>query len=439
MRTLLPAIFIAITITSSAQKIERLQVSPDGHALQYKNGTPFFWLGDTGWGLFNRLSKEDISLYLDNRQQKGFNVIQAVIADEYAAANFYKEPPFINNDPEKPNEQFFTLVDWAIEEAWRRNMFIGLLPTWGSNVSKLWSKGNVLFNKYNAYDYGLFLGRRYKDYPNIVWIAGGDRPASKDTMDWRPVWRAMIRGIRDGAGESALITYHPAGESSSSDFWKDENILDLNMIQSGHRIHDFPVENWIIRDYRLKPAVPVLDGEPNYEDHPVNWQAKNGYFTAYDVRKQLYRSVFSGACGVTYGHHAIWQFYSKGQQPVSAPDRYWKDALDRPGALQAGYLKKLILSLPSPVRMPEYDMPAFYDKERTYTVIYLPVGKKFTTDVSWLQPEYLGAWWFNPRTGSIQKYRIWAKEDADVSFEPPSSGEGNDWVLIIGSADSKWL
>lgn len=410
---------LVLVIFIATSSYGQIKVSADGHSLQY-NGKPFFWLGDTGWEMLNRLTKEEISLYLENRRQKGFNVIQTVILDDNAVPNHYGDAPLINKDPGKPDEKYFELVDWTIRLALKKKMFIGLLPTWGGNVSKLWGTGQVLFNVKNAYTYGLFLGRRYGQFTNIVWIAGGDRPAFVDTMDWRPIWRSMIKGIRDGAGANALITYHPAGESSSTDFWKDENTLNFNMLQSGHRIHDLPVAEWISRDYHLQPFKPVLDAEPNYEDHPVDWKAENGYFDAYDVRKQLYRAVFSGACGVTYGHHAIWQFYSSREKPINAPDRYWTAALDRPGAFQAGYLKKLVDGLE---RIPDNTiapgLPAFRDRNNSYAMIYLPVGKKVTT--SW---RYTIAQWFNPRTGKIQQ----VKHSGQPVFDPPT---GEDWVLVL--------
>ena len=171
---------------------------------------------------------------------------------------------------------------------------MALLPTWGDKVLKLWGAGPVIFDSVNAYKYAYWLGNRYKNDPNIIWILGGDRPAKTDTSDTRSVWRQMAKGIIDATNHQCFITYHPWGESSSTNFWKNENWLDMNMLQSGHARHDIPVWNWILRDRNIQPAKPILDGEPNYEDHPVNWNDKNGYFRAYDVRKQTYRSVFAG-------------------------------------------------------------------------------------------------------------------------------------------------
>ena len=437
---------------ASAQKLERIKVSPNGHFLQYQNGKPFFWLGDTGWEMFTRLKKEEITRYLNNRQEKGFNVIQSVLLDDDSipiGANQYGNKPLINNDPTKPNEAYFKLADWAIQQAAKRQLYIALLPTWGGNVSKFWATGKPIFNIKNAYHYGMFLGKRYRDYTNVIWIVGGDRPAKNDTADWRPVWRSMVKGIRKGAGKT-LVTYHPSGESSSTDYWKDENTLDFNMIQSGHRIHDFPVWNWVRRDYNLTPAKPVLDGEPNYEDHPVNWKNNTGYFREYDVRKQLYRTVFSGACGVTYGHQAVWQFYSPREKPISFPDRYWTEAIDRPGAFQAGFLKTLILSRSPLTRVPDLGMiksgqgekgdyiTAFRDSGGSYAMVYLPVGKKIEVDASELKAQTISAWWFDPKTGKSVDIGIMKNSSEPLAFTPPTTGKANDWVLVLDDAGRKW-
>ena len=435
----------------SNEKLERLKISANGHFLQYEDGRPFFWLGDTGWYLFSRLKKEDIGMYFENRRHKGFNVIQAaVLRDDLTRPNQYGDIPFEQLDPEKPKAHFFELVDWTVQKALDKNMFIGLLPTWGDNVSNVSNTGSIQFNEKNAYTYGLFLGKRYENYPNIIWIAGGDKPPYTEKADWRPIWRAMIKGLREGSNGKALITYHPWGERSSTDFWKDEDkgLLDLNMLQSGHARHDVPVWEWIVRDYHMLPARPILDGEINYEDHPVNWKPELGYFRDYDVRKQMYRSVFSGACGVTYGHQAIRQFYNPLVKPMGFPDRFWTEALDRPGAYQAGYLKKLMESRPLLTRVPDQTIindgqgekgeyvTAFRDSDNSYAMIYLPVGKKIEVNVSWMKTKKISAWWFNPRTAETQKIGAFKKKDR-LKFLPPTTGVTNDWVLVLDDAEKR--
>ena len=90
---------------------------------------------------------------------------------------------------------------------------MGLLPTWGDKVTKIWGEGPVIFNETNAYIYGKWLGDRYKNYPNIIWILGGDRPPITDSVDYRPIWRAMAKGITEGSGSKAIFTYHTCGWS----------------------------------------------------------------------------------------------------------------------------------------------------------------------------------------------------------------------------------
>ena len=146
---------ICFTVNSqSIWKHGRLKVTADGHYLQFEDGLPFFWLGDTGWELFHRLTKEEINIYLENRRAKGFNVIQAVILAEFNGLkrpNQYGEVPLTDLDPTKPNEKYFDLVDYTVQLAQEKNMFMGLLPTWGDKVTKIWGEGPVIFNENNAY------------------------------------------------------------------------------------------------------------------------------------------------------------------------------------------------------------------------------------------------------------------------------------------------
>lgn len=432
-------LFILLTIVHILSGYAQIEISSCGHYFQTPDGKPFFWLGDTGWNLFNSLVKEEIMNYFDNRHNKGFNVIQCVIVAE--RENRYGELPFIDLNPEKINEKYFELVDWTICQASDRDMYIALLPTWGHSIAPMWENEKAIFNEKNAYSYGRILGQRYKKTKNLIWVIGGDRPAYNDTDDWRPVYRNMMKGIRD-SGATQLSTYHPAGESSSTRFWNDEDIIDFNMLQSGHRTHDLPVWDWIRADFSRTPAKPILDSEPNYEAHPVNWEPHNGYFTDYDVRKQLYRSVFAGAAGVTYGHHSVWQFYYQGKKNIAHAIKYWQDSMNDSGAFQAGYLKMLMDSCPNSRRIPISDLidnpstepdkavTSFYNEDKSYAMIYIPFGQNITVNMHYLNAKKINAWWYNPKNGEAKKIRKFRKRDK-MQFVPPKLGFGNDWVLVL--------
>ena len=134
-RSLSLALITAFSLFSYSQ----LRVSADKHYLLKQDGKPFFWLGDTAWELFHRLSREEEKRYLQNRAAKGFTVIQAVVLaelDGLNTPNFYGDKPLINNDPIKPNEAYFKHVDYILNEAARLGLIMALLPTWGDKWHK---------------------------------------------------------------------------------------------------------------------------------------------------------------------------------------------------------------------------------------------------------------------------------------------------------------
>ena len=92
----------------------KLKISENRRFLIFEDGTPFFYLGDTGWELFHRLNKDEVERYLENRRAKGFTVIQAVALAEFDGLNIPNadgNKPLISNDPLKPNEAYFAYVD----------------------------------------------------------------------------------------------------------------------------------------------------------------------------------------------------------------------------------------------------------------------------------------------------------------------------------------
>ena len=436
--------------------IERILTSLNGRYLVTENGQPFFWMGDTAWELFHRCTLEEAALYLDNRRQLGFNVIQAVILaelDGLHVPNANGDLPLLHDDPTRLNEAYFRHVDAIIRMAAERDLYIGLLPTWGDKVNPMWGIGPAIFNPQNAQIYGRLLGKRYRDDPNIIWILGGDRPAKDDEA----IWHAMASGIIEGSIYAPFITYHPTGSTSSSAWFHDADWLDMNMLQSGHCLLDTPNWDMITHDYNLTPIKPVLDGEPNYEDHPIDpykrkWEPGMGRFTDYDVRKAAYRSVFSGACGHTYGHHSIWQFWREDREPMAFPNRTWERALESPGAAQLIHLKNLLLSRPYLTRIPDQDLlvdeplpppptqEQRYDPRRArhpracrdgcsrYALVYVPCANQTIRVNLEKLSGGMRASWFNPRTGEMTplgSLENWGIE----SFTTPA--EGPDWVLML--------
>ncbi len=454
---------VSVPFQSGAQ---RLIVSENHRFLMRDDGAPFFWLGDTAWELFHRLNREEAVEYLENRAAKGFTVIQAVVLaerDGLRVPNAYGDLPLIDMDPSKPNEAYFEHVDFIVNKAAALGLFIGMLPTWGDKLyTKFAGAGPVVFNKQNAYAYGEYLGKRYRDKP-IVWILGGDR--SVENTEVLEIWRSMARGIKKGDGGNHLITYHPRGFTSSSYHLHNEDWLDFNMYQSGHSKRFQVVYRFAEHDLLLQPLKPVIDGEPAYEGIPVKfWEYrltpsdldadslianreayKEGFFNAYDVRVHAYWDILAGSFGYTYGNHAIWQMHKKGG-PYAIPCLTdWRTAMDRPGAVSMTYFRKILELRPFHKLIPDQSIiygrnpenedhiRAAIASDHSFMLVYLAKGQPVSVVMKKLQNP-IEAWWYNPRTGTAKKAGTYENTGLR-EFTPPSSGEGNDWLLVLD--DSK--
>jgi hypothetical protein len=211
-----------------------IKISSSGRHFADQNDKPFFWLGDTAWPLFAQYSREEAETYLENRSAKGFSVIQGVLAwgggtgfeTKAPGANCAGDKPWVNDDPATPNDTYFKHVDYLVEFARDRGLVLGMLPTWGYYVCDVQT-----IHMGNARAYGRWLGTRYRDVPNIVWVNGGDRIPT----GYEPVYRELAWGLREADGGAHLITYHPCGWRSSSQFFHREEWLDFRPGPNGTR------------------------------------------------------------------------------------------------------------------------------------------------------------------------------------------------------------
>jgi hypothetical protein len=440
---------ICFSLLFALSSVAQLRVSDNKRYLVTVDNKPFFWLGDTGWELFHRLTREEADLYLKNRADKGFTVIQAVALAEMEGLhdpNAYGEIPLENDDPTKPREAYFQHVDYIINKAAELGLYIGLLPTWGDKVFKgTWGAGPEIFNVANARVYGRWIGNRYKNKKNIIWILGGDRNPDEKAI---AIWRAMAAGIAEGVGgqDKALMTFHPQPNSvedgGSSKYFHNDEWLDLNMFQTGHcRENNIWDRMQVV--YNRAPFKPVLDGETLYEDHPVCFNAKDlGTSSAYDIRKHAYIDVFAGAFGHTYGCHDVWQMYGPNRTPVNGPHFPWYVALDLPGASQMKYMRRLIESRPMLDRVPDQslikDAMGASDhvqatRGKDYLFVYCTQGKPITVNMGKISGKEVNAFWYNPRNGESKDHGRF-ENTGQKTFTPPTTGYGNDWVLVIDDA-----
>ena len=194
----------------------KLAVSDDGRFIIYKeDGSPFFLTFDTGWGIFEFISREDAEIYLRDRKEKGFNGFFGCLVFPFGnEPNYYGHTPWHNSDPATPNEAFFENADYIINKAVELDLIVGLLPSWGDKVAY-----KEELNLENAHQYGWFLGERYREQnANIIWVIGGDRNPTDENQT--NVYRKIAEGIADGVNDikkedgnadysTTMMTFHP--------------------------------------------------------------------------------------------------------------------------------------------------------------------------------------------------------------------------------------
>jgi hypothetical protein len=66
----------------------------------------------------------------------------------------------------------------------------------------------------------------------------------------------------------------------------------------------------------------------------------------------------------------------------------------------------------------------------TFSFVYLPTGRPAEIDMTKLVGPRVAAHWFNPRAGSWSRIGDYAAS-RPREFTPPSTGRGNDWVLVL--------
>ncbi|MDE6204733.1 MAG: glycoside hydrolase family 140 protein, partial [Duncaniella sp.] len=432
-----------------------LKVSDAGPYLSHADGTPFFWLGDTGWLLPQRLDRDEAAYYLKRCGEAGYNVVQIQVINGIPAFNVYGQMSmpegFDFTNINKPGVYgYWDHMDYIIDMAERNGIYIGMVCIWGGMVKA------GMMNEQQAVAYGTFLANRYKDKQNIIWIMGGDVQGNI-----RPeVWDSLARTIRSIDGNH-VMTYHPRGRHTSAQWFADREWLDFHMFQSGHRRYnqrmgnkDYPIQegteedSWMYVDSTrvYDPVRPVLDGEPSYEDIPQGLHgADEPRWSARDVRRYAYWSVFAGSCGHTYGHNAIMQFVRPGVNGAYFADgiaKPWYKALDDDGFNQMVHLKRLILAFPYYERVSDQsvirDNGIRYERliatrGNDYMLVYNHTDRDMNVDLSKISGRKHRAWWMDAASGTVKYIGEVGK---DMRYKPESDADG---VLIVTDIKATYL
>jgi hypothetical protein len=275
----------------------------------------------------------------------------------------------------------------------------------------------------NARQWAKWLAQRYKDAPNIVWSMTPEaRP------EFVPILRELAAGLHAGDGGCHLITFKPDPAPYSSSFIHAEPWLDFDAMQTWNSVKlIYPM---VTKDYNLKPVKPVLMAEGAYEAG-----SEYGFaVTPLWVRRQAYYSYLAGAHH-TYGHNDSWRVLPT-----------WKQALDAPGAVQMGLLKKIFTarnewwlmvpdqSIFASGARSEGDLLhlAARHQDGKWAMLYLADKAAFSVNMNKLAAGKVNACWVDPKSGKATP--IGQETNTGVkTFTTPEGWE--DAILILEAAE----
>lgn len=438
----------------------RLKISKENRYIEHEDGTPFLWIGCTAWGMTEWLNREDVDLYLDDRKAKGMNVVQLCLfwgkRVDYPtkftanAPNPYGHKAFLEVDgfpdasqpaiieggsPEEPND-YWDHVDYCLGAIKKRGMYAAVLPFWGRRYVNATHKNQSLkvFTKDNIFIYGEFLGKRYGNEPNIIWVNGGDVKADHGgnfLPEYRLLAEGLIKGItsknvawneKSELWDAALMTYHPDGSpmiNSSARFHNDP-WLDFNMIET-YIWHD-SIAASVRQDFNIIPVKPTVLGEGHYEGYTNRHLAQ-----AINIRRQAHQTFFAGAAGFTYGGG----FDEEGNGPLFSPSNNWKPLLEWEGAGQLIHLRGFLEknnwweweTVPEMILegRGKGELEKLVVRRGKSIYVYFPDNSACKLKIE--EPRKVS--WYNPKNGKIVDEVL----NQNISYTPPENFE--DAVLIL--------
>ncbi|MGO9274505.1 MAG: DUF4038 domain-containing protein [Terriglobia bacterium] len=313
-----------------------LKASSNNRYLVDQNGTPFLIMGDAPQSLVGNLSAGDMKTYLADRERLGFNALWVnLLCASYTGCNsngttYDGVAPFTSGsgpsdyDLATPNSAFFSRVDSMVNLAATFNLVVFLDPIeTGGWLVTLENNGST-----KAYNYGVYIGNRYKNFANIVWLHGNDfQTWSSSSTDNNLVKQVMagIASVDSHHLQTIELNYNSSYSNQDSALG---SLLTLDSAYTYYETYDI-----VLQSYNSSPTVPTYLVEANYE-YENNTGALPSPAGPYVLREEAYWTILSGAAGQLYGSHYTWTFTTG-----------WQSFLDSPGALEIQYLNQLFGSV----------------------------------------------------------------------------------------------
>jgi Protein of unknown function (DUF4038)/Putative collagen-binding domain of a collagenase len=442
---LLSALLSGLMLSNSAKADSRfpLKIGPTGRYLVDRNGKPFLIAGESPQAMMVNVSEKDAELFFKNRRSHGFNTAWInLICAKYTggrddASTFDGLRPFkTREDFSQPNEEYFARCDRIIRLAAKYDTLVMLDPAETGSFLAVMQKNGV--DKCRAY--GRYLGKRYKDFDNLLWFHGNDY--AQDTPENDKLVTAIAQGIKD-EDDRHLHTIEIDWKSKGVTSLDNERWAPLVGLSAAYNYK--PVQVPILRDYNRKTdhRVPTFMVESSYEFENV---AGIKFGDPHQLRLQEYTSNLCGTTGQLYGNKYTWPFLDG-----------WQQQLDTPGAVQMKYVQALFeprrwddlvpdqqhkLVTAGFGKLDDFDYAAAArTPDGRLAMVYIPDKRTINVDMSQLASPAI-ARWYDPASGKFHEIAgSPLANNGTHQFATPgdnADGPGNaDWVLALETVTPK--
>ena len=324
-------------VDAGAQVNWPLRISSHGAYLEDQSGVPFPVIGDAAWSAIVQLNQADLATYLNDRKAKGFTTLIMNAIEHYFSVNppydVYGNAPFTNgmNDWSVRNEAYWTNVDYVLNQAKSMGFLVLFYPAYlGYQCgSQGWCQNMEAQSEANMTGYGQFLGNRYKNQGNIIYVHAADAVAQDYTGVYARVVD-IVNGIRS-VDTTTLHTAESAPERSAMDDYSA--FINVNTTYSGN-----DPAGKVQNDYTRSGALPDCFIESWYEGEETT--------TLSDVQSQALIAYLGGALlGHVFGNNPVYGFGYDGP---------WIPSLQSPGAVSMGNIGSLVKSRAWYLLAPDY-------------------------------------------------------------------------------------
>ena len=427
-----------------------LRVGSSGRFLEDQRSVPFLIAADTGWCMVNGLTDEEIDIYLSARKAQGFNAIQFQLMTHHSGCGVggdsvdrYGQRPFTTGDSDWsiPSEAYWSRVDSILNKIKARDMLALVTPAYLGFAcfygTEGWCPEMDAQTSQQMADYGTFIGHRYRNQGNIVWIAGGDaNPLDYPGMDGKV--DALMSALAAADTSHQLITGHAGRHVSAFESFGAHPWLTLNSAYDGETCPDDSIADQIRTEFQRTPVMPLHSIEQRYDAEGADADC---------LAAQFLWSALGGGVGQSYGNGLVWNFSSAWNDPGSG--------INSPLASVHTNSAKLVRSRRFWLVAPDYAhavvISGFGSGTSTVATArasdgetimsFVPdAGTHLTVDMTRISGAQAAAWWFDPITatatsigsiptsGSMQfvspaASAVLVLDNASLNLPPPGSAD----------------